>query len=81
MPKFFVYNPDNLFSLINIDSLAPRINDNSVQDLLQGDGATVTFNTTDILLKIDAEAVTHEELENAKPYMRQVDMHVSIKHI
>lgn len=41
----------------------------------------VEFNTTDILMKIDAESVTHEELENAKPYMRKCEAHVLLKNI
>ncbi|TNV87849.1 hypothetical protein FGO68_gene3282 [Halteria grandinella] len=81
LPKFFVYNPDNLFSLINIDSIAPQLSDPSFQDQLMTESQIVTFNTTDILMKIDAESVTHEELENAKPYMRKCEAHVLLKNI
>jgi hypothetical protein len=39
----------------------------------------VIFDTTDILLKIDAEKVSHEELENAKPYMKRCEAFTSLK--
>lgn len=72
-PRFFNYNADNFLSMINIDALAVQTFEGAIQDSLQSEGVIITYDTTDILMKIDAELITHEELENAKPYMKKCE--------
>lgn len=79
--KFFKYSNDSFMSMIRLDQIAPLALDPQVADALESDGMVVTFDTTDILGKVEAETLSHEDLELIRPHLKKQDIFLRISKV
>lgn len=75
-PKLFKYSNDSLASMLSIDSIAPSVMDPANFDLIESDGMIVTFDTREILMKVEAETLFQEDLEMIIPNLKRIDLFV-----
>lgn len=78
-PQFFRYDPENFLSMTRIDTIAPTIFDEQIQDQMQNEGTVITFDTRNILEKIDSESVPPEVIDYVKPLLQEVQIYIKMR--
>ncbi|TNV87799.1 hypothetical protein FGO68_gene10995 [Halteria grandinella] len=80
-PKFFQYSHDSFLSMVRIDQIAENILEAPQQELMESDGMIITFDTREILTKVEAEQLTAEDLDYVRPLLKRQDIFVRLTKI
>lgn len=76
-PAFFTYTVSSFQTMVRLDRIATNAPLDGTEEMLDhissGASYILTFDTTNLLQKVEAEVLTHEELEMIRPNFQRLD--------
>ncbi|TNV87853.1 hypothetical protein FGO68_gene5771 [Halteria grandinella] len=81
--KFFQYSDSMFQQMFNIQQICPEIfeNDQNVQELIEGEGRQLAFDTRNILNNIELEQLNADDIEDIRENLGLYKVYVQLKKV